>query len=199
MRYAGGENFVGAPIDGYQTAQCWLTPAAAQALARVQKAARAQHLSLKVFDCYRPQRAVDHFSRWARALEDTRMKRAYYPDVGKNTLFAQGYIAPRSGHSRGSTLDLTLVRSQYRVPARAQDCRQPKAWGDELDMGTTYDCFDPLSNTANPAIQGRAKANRALLVELMGAEGFHNYAKEWWHFTLANEPHPETYFDIPIQ
>ncbi len=199
IRYAGSENFIGAPIDGYKKGACRLTPVAAQALARVQRAARAQNLSLKVFDCYRPQRAVDHFCRWARALNDTRMKAAYYPGVAKNRLIADGYIAPRSGHSRGSTVDLTLVRSVYHVPARAKDCRHPEAWGDELDMGTSYDCFDPLSNTAHPAVTPRAKKNRALLVELMRAEGFQNYAKEWWHFTLADEPHPETYFDLPIE
>ena len=198
IRYAGRENFVGAPIDGYDAGACWLTPAAAKALAKVQRAVEAHGLSLKVYDCYRPQRAVNHFVRWARDLADTRKKSAYYPAVPKTRLFSEGYIAAKSGHSRGSTVDLTLTRGT-RPMLTGGDCRTPSNWGDELPMGTAYDCFDPLSHTDNPKITGEARRNRVSLRAVMERHGFVNYSKEWWHYTLADEPHPSTYFDQPIR
>jgi D-alanyl-D-alanine dipeptidase len=198
IRYAGPENFVGVPIDGYGARSCWLTPAAGKALAKAQRAVEARGLSLKVYDCYRPQRAVNHFVRWARDLADTRMKSAYYPAVPKTRLFAEGYIAAKSGHSRGSTVDLTLTRGTRPMPTGG-DCRAPTHWGDELPMGTAYDCFDPLSHTDNPKITGEARRNRLSLRAVMERHGFVNYSKEWWHYTLADEPHPSTYFDQPIR
>jgi zinc D-Ala-D-Ala dipeptidase len=205
-RYYGRHNFIGRPITGYEAEKCLLTPAAAHALAAVQEDVRSYGLSLKTYDCYRPQRAVDDFVRWARATSDTLMKAEFYPAVDKRNLFSEGYIAERSGHSRGSTVDLTLVQ----LPASGQpsyasgdplaDCRSPERFADNtLDMGTGYDCFDPLSHTANPGISSAARRNRLLLRLAMERHGFSNYANEWWHFTLRDEPYPDTYFDVPVR
>lgn len=165
-------------------------------------------LSLKIYDAYRPQRAVDHFVRWAKDLSDTLMKAAFYPDVEKSRLFAEGYIASRSGHSRGSTVDITIVPlpasppSAYSPGDSLCDCRAQLSRrfpDNSLDMGTAWDCFDPLSHTANPEIGGQQRANRLLLKTLMEKHGFRNYEKEWWHFTLVNEPFPDTYFDFVVE
>ncbi|MBP2472306.1 D-alanyl-D-alanine dipeptidase [Crossiella equi] len=205
IRYHGPHNFVGTRIDGYPEPQCILTRRAAQALRRAQHAVLRQGYTLKVYDCYRPQRAVDHFVRWAKDLPDEKMKREFYPNVPKNRLFEDGYIAEKSGHSRGSTLDLTLVRlpvrpqRPYRPGEPLVECFAPHRFPDNtVDMGTGYDCFDPLSHTANPAITGKARAHRDLLVRVMAEAGFRNLAEEWWHFTLNEEPYPTTYFDFPV-
>lgn len=184
LRYAGSRNFVGAPVDGYITARCVLTRPAAEALVAVAAEARAKGYRLKLFDCYRPARAVAHFARWAADLADTGTKATYYPDLDKKDLFALGYIASRSGHSRGSTMDLTLVDA---------------ATGAELDMGTPFDLFSDLSWPGSDAVTPVQKANRQLLAQLMTRHGFQPFDKEWWHFTLANEPFPDTYFDFPIE
>lgn len=184
VRYAGTRNFVGAPVDGYGTARCLLTRPAADALAGVARDAAARGLRLKLFDCYRPARAVAHFARWASDLSDTRTKATYYPDVDKSQLFALGYIAERSGHSRGSTLDLTLVEV---------------ASGAEIDMGTPFDLFSARSWPDSDEVTAAQKANRQLLAALMEAHSFKPFAQEWWHFTLAEEPFPDTYFDFPIE
>lgn len=184
LRYAGSRNFVGAPVDGYTTARCVLTRPAAEALAAVAAEARAKGYRLKLFDCYRPARAVAHFARWAADLADTHTKATYYPDLDKKDLFALGYIASRSGHSRGSTMDLTLVEA---------------ATGAELDMGTPFDLFSDLSWPGSDAVTPAQKARRQLLAQLMTRHGFQPFDKEWWHFTLANEPFPDTYFDFPIE
>jgi D-alanyl-D-alanine dipeptidase len=183
MRYAGAHNFVGRPIDGNEAPHCLLTQAAAAALAEVARDLKPRGLVIKVFDCYRPARAVANFVRWARELNDTAGKAEFYPDVDKRTLFRDGYIASRSGHSRGSTADLTLA---------AVD-------GRELDMGTPFDFFSPRSWTADPSISAQAHANRVLLAQAMQRGGFRGYDKEWWHFTLRHEPFPETYFDFPVR
>ncbi len=182
MRYYGDNNFIGTPIDGYRKPECWLSRPAAEALAKAQKAAKPKGLTFKVFDCYRPQRAVDHFVRWAKDLADEKQKRVFYPKVEKSRLFQDGYIASRSGHSRGATVDLTLA----------------KETGVELDMGTPFDFFDPTAHTASPKIAKPAKENRATLVALLAQAGFRNYEKEWWHYTFEPEPFPETYFDFPV-
>ncbi len=181
-RYYGSYNFIGGPVRGYVTAQCRLARPAAEALVKVQARLKDQGYRLKTHDCYRPQKAVNHFIEWARDLSDQRMKAEFYPEVPKNEIFSRGYVASRSGHSRGSTLDLTIVRShRENVP---------------LDMGTPYDFFSDKSATASPAISSVAKKNRAILKDAMEAEGFKNYDKEWWHYTLKNEPFPDTYFDF---
>jgi zinc D-Ala-D-Ala dipeptidase len=184
MRYFGNNNFVGERIDGYEHARCLLSAQAALALAAVQSSLAARGLGLKVFDCYRPQRAVAHFVRWAQKVDDVRRKSQFYPDVDKRDLFKDGYISERSGHSRGSTVDLTLVR---------------RADGRELDMGSPFDFFSPKSWPTDRSVSSEAQKNRALLAEAMAAGGFRPYDKEWWHFTLVNEPFPETYFDFPVR
>ena len=183
LRYAGSNNFVGERIDGYEAALCLLTRAAAEALARVQADLRGERLGLRVFDCYRPQRAVDHFVRWSRAPDDPAARARHYPRVPKRELFAQGYIAERSGHSRGSTVDLTLV----------------EAAGRELDLGTPFDFFDPRSAGDSREVPAAARALRNKLRAALERRGFVAYAAEWWHFTLASEPYPESYFDAPVE
>ncbi|HXQ83100.1 MAG TPA: M15 family metallopeptidase [Xanthobacteraceae bacterium] len=183
MRYAGSHNFIGRPIDGYEAPHCLLTQAAADALADVARDLAARGLVIKVFDCYRPTRAVMNFVRWAHDLNDTAGKAEFYPDVDKRTLFRDGYIASRSGHSRGSTADLTLATAD----------------GRELDMGTPFDFFSRKSWTADASIRPEQHANRMLLAAAMRRRGFRGYDKEWWHFTLRGEPYPDTYFDFPVR
>ena len=183
LRYATPANFVGARIDGYDAANCLLTRPAAEALARVQRDLRSDGLGLRVFDCYRPQRAVDHFVRWSRAPDAAAAKARHYPNVPKRELFARGYIAERSGHSRGSTVDLTLVDGA----------------GTELDLGTAFDFFDPRAGLDSRDVPPAARALRAKLRAAMERRGFRPYAAEWWHFTLEGEPYPETFFDAPVR
>ena len=184
MRYFGIDNFVGRRIDGYEQPLCVLTHQAAAALARVQRELAARDLGLKVFDCYRPTRAVAYFIRWARNGKDVRRKAEYYPDIDKRDLFRIGYLAARSGHSRGSTVDLTLVRL---------------ADGSELDMGTPYDFAGRQSWTSDRSVSREAQNNRALFAAAMMRGGFRPYHREWWHFTLVSEPFPATYFDFPVR
>lgn len=186
LRYASEENFMGRVVKGYETLPCLISTPAAKALAGVQKELDAFGLGLKVFDAYRPQRAVDDFVAWAKALEDTKMKQHYYPHVAKRELFKQGYIAARSGHSRGSSVDLTIVSFGPDGPV-------------ELDMGTHWDLFDPKSWGRHPSIAPQQRANRMLLQTLMQKHGFIALQEEWWHFTLKAEPFPQHYFDFLIR
>jgi D-alanyl-D-alanine dipeptidase len=183
MRYAGSHNFVSRPINGYLAPRCLLTSAAAAALADVARDLAPRGLRLKVFDCYRPTRAVADFMRWARDLHDVAAKAEFYPDVDKSTLFRDGYIASHSGHSRGSTVDLTLADAD----------------GRQLDMGTPFDFFSLKSWPGNAAVGAQARANRALFAAAMRRRGFRPYEREWWHFTLSHEPFPQTYFDFPVK
>lgn len=207
IRYYGEHNFIGQPIEGYHAPRSFLTREAALALKEVQDELSTMSLSLKIYDAYRPQRAVDHFVAWARDLSDTKMKDENYPDVEKRHLFRDGYIAARSGHSRGSTLDLTIVslppqKEGEFLSAQLLDCRSPAAQrhlDSSLDMGTGYDCFDTLSWTADKRVNPQQRANRLLLKTIMEKHGFHNYEREWWHFTYTDEPFPETYFDFPVE
>jgi D-alanyl-D-alanine dipeptidase len=205
-RYAGVHNFIGRPIIGYHAEKCFLTPEAASALAKVQAEVRTFGLSLKVYDCYRPQRAVNDFIAWAKDEADQKMKREFYPRVDKRDAFKLGYISEKSGHSRGSTVDLTLVplpappQPQYRDGQRLVDCTARRRWRDNtLDMGTGYDCFDELAHAANPNLSPLARRNRLLLKSVMEKFGFRGIVTEWWHFTLANEPFPNTYFDAEVK
>jgi zinc D-Ala-D-Ala dipeptidase len=192
MRYAGSHNFVGRPIEGYEAPRCLLTRPAAAALAAVARDVEPQGLAVKVFDCYRPTQAVANFVRWARDLKDQKMKAEFYPDVDKRTLFRAGYIASHSGHSRGSTMDLTLAKaSASRIGGSEPD--------KELDMGTHFDFFSPKSWTADRTVGAEAHANRMLLASAMRRRGFRGYFREWWHFTLSGEPFPHTYFDFPVK
>jgi D-alanyl-D-alanine dipeptidase len=205
MRYAGSRNFTGRPVDGYDAAECVLARQAAEALKQVQAEVSAGGLTLKVYDCYRPTRAVAAFVAWAKEPDDPLAKTTYYPNLPKSALFPD-YIATRSGHSRGATLDLTLVQSEAMVPggedAKPRACTAPQkghAPDGSLAMGTSFDCFDVKANTAAAGLTAEEQKNRALLVEAMQAHGFKNYPKEWWHFTLDPEPYPDTYFDFPIE
>lgn len=187
LRYYSDHNFVGERIAGYLEPRCILTRQAAEALKKVQAELKPFGLGLKVYDAYRPQRAVDHFVRWARNVDDTRNKAGFYPQVDKKNLFSEGYIAEKSSHSRGSTVDLTIVVLQG-------DSR-----GEELDMGTGFDFFGPESWPDNPSMSAEQRAHRALLQVLMTRNGFVPYPQEWWHFTLKDEPYPASYFNFPVQ
>jgi D-alanyl-D-alanine dipeptidase len=205
MRYFGDNNFVGARIDGYERPRCLLTTPAANALARIQRDLASRGLGLKVFDCYRPARAVAHFIRWAQNIHDQKRKAEFYPDIDKRDLFKLGYLAARSGHSRGSTVDLTLVRRadneafSGKVGSGFPQKMRPTEDAAELDMGTVYDFSGRQSWIAAKSVSVEAQKNRALFVEAMTRGGFRPYHKEWWHFTLANEPFPDTYFDFPVR
>jgi D-alanyl-D-alanine dipeptidase len=207
MRYFTVHNFVGVRIDGYRQPLCILTRPAAEALHRAQVKLLRQGYTLKVYDCYRPQRAVDHFVAWAEDLEDEAMKGEFYPDVDKSRLFLDGYIAAKSGHSRGSTTDLTIVKlparptRPYRPGETLVPCYAPQAErfpDNSVDMGTGFDCFDTLSHTLDPRIQGEQLKKRLLLKDTLEGLGFVNLAEEWWHYTYKPELFPDTYFDFPV-
>jgi D-alanyl-D-alanine dipeptidase len=186
MRYANSANFIGTPIDGYIKPVAIATKEATIALNNVQTDLQRFGLSLKIYDAYRPQRAVDHFVRWAKDLTDVCKQTEYYPKVAKEVLFQEGYIASKSGHSRGSTFDLTLVSIGNKGIPR------------ELDMGTPFDFFDPKSGSEYADLTATQRANRVLLKTVMEKQGFKPYPKEWWHFTLKEEPYPDTYFNFVI-
>lgn len=207
MRYVTPHTFMGVPVAGYREPVCIVTRSTAEALRRAQATLLRRGYSLKVYDCYRPQRAVDHFVRWAADLRDERMKAEFYPRVEKSRLFADGYIAEKSGHSRGSTVDVTVVRlpapptRPYRPGEKLTPCHGPKAArfpDNSLDMGTGFDCFDTLAHTDDPRIRGEQRANRRLLGTALERVGFTNLPEEWWHFTYKPETFPDTYFDFPV-
>lgn len=214
IRYYGTRNFLGQRIEGYRAPRCILTRPAADALAQAQAELGPRALTLKVFDCYRPERAVAHFMRWARQADDPALHALYYPRLSKHELLRQVYIADKSGHSRGSTVDLTIVWADSgptpappRVRGKAREgateghdgCSAEAARRDgALDMGSGFDCFDPVSNTADTTITSSQQANRRFLQRLMERHGFRNYEREWWHYTLNREPFPERYFDFPV-
>ncbi|WP_096351897.1 M15 family metallopeptidase [Variibacter gotjawalensis] len=183
MRYAGSNNFVGRTIDGYRAQRCLVVRQAAVALAAVQRDLAASGFGLKMLDCYRPARAVRDFQRWAEDPSDQRNKAAYYPSVDKRELFARGYVAARSGHSRGATVDLTLVRLD----------------GADVDMGTRFDFLDAKSAPGSRAVSQDAQRHRAVLRSAMQRHGFQGISNEWWHFRLVPEPYPSTYFDFPVE
>ena len=209
IRYFTEHNFVGARVDGYAAPKCYLTREAAQALAGVRADLAPFGFGIKIYDCFRPQRAVDHFVRWARDVDDTATRTEFYPTVDKRNLFRDGYIAERSGHSRGSTVDLTIVElPPAEQPAfilgetEQRECFLPadQRFPDNgIDMGTGFDCFHELSHPENPNLNTRQRLNRLLLKTLMEKHGFKYYDKEWWHFTLADEPFPDTYFDFVVE
>jgi len=207
IRYTTRHNFVGRPIPSYRDAICVVTRPTAEALAQAQAVLRPQGYSLKIYDCYRPQTAVDDFVRWGQRLSDERMKAEFYPQVDKSDLFADGYIAEESGHSRGSTVDLTLVelpaaeQPEWDRSMGLQPCTAPhdeRFPDNSINMGTGFDCFDTLSHTMDPRIQGEARDNRMLLKTTLENVGFTNYENEWWHYSLDDEPFPDTYFDFPV-
>lgn len=203
IRYFSTYNFVGARIDGYLEPTALLTREAADSLKAVSDDVKKLGYRLKIYDAYRPQKAVDHFMRWAEDVPDTLMRQFFYPDLDKSVLFDQEYICAKSGHTRGSTVDLTLFDMQTEK---------------ELDMGGTFDWFGPESHPdfcGNPETQeftgnnskspvGRSISaeqfcNRMILREAMMRHGFKPFPTEWWHFCLANEPFPDTYFNFPVR
>ncbi len=203
LRYFGSNNFIGRPIAGYKANKCVLTRMAAEFLKSVQADLKAKGLGLLVFDCYRPQKAVNEFMEWAKD-NDQKEKARFYPDIEKFRLVPQGYIAAKSGHSRGSTVDLTLVQLLPEKKGERKkfekNCASPKRKKDPgLDMGTNFDCFGELSHTINKDMSYRALGNRKLLKLYMEKSRFSNYEKEWWHYTLKNEPFPDQFFDFDIE
>jgi D-alanyl-D-alanine dipeptidase len=207
IRYSAYHNFLGRPIKGYEANECILTKAAATALAEVQQELLQSDLSLKVYDCYRPQMAVDDFVNWSKEPADQLMKKEFYPHVDKKDVFRLGYAAEKSGHSRGSTLDLTIValpagqEPNYHRGDKLGDCYAPyhKRFKDNgIDMGTGFDCFDIKARSDDQTIGTIPIHNRLLLKDLMVKYGFQPYTYEWWHFTLREEPYPKTYFNFPI-
>ena len=184
LRYCSNNNFIGTSINGYQESKLIITTVAANALKKVQNELVKKGLSLKIFDAYRPQTAVNHFVKWARVIDDTLKKQVYYPTINKRHLFKKGYISSRSGHSRGSTVDLTIVNIKTNK---------------ELDMGSPFDFFGVSSHVAYPKLTNHQKKNRQLLQTIMNKNNFRSYSKEWWHFTLRHEPFPKTYFSFPVK
>ncbi len=183
IRYYSTYNFVGDRIDGYEEPLALMTKESAEALKEVSDNLKKKGYRLKIFDAYRPQKAVNHFMRWALDSDDTRMKQYFYPELEKDVLFPRGYIAEHSGHSRGSTVDLTLF-----------DMKSER----EVDMGGTFDYFGELSHPDYTGITEEQYNNRMILREAMIEGGFKPLAEEWWHFTLENEPYPDTYFTFPV-
>lgn len=184
IRYAGENNFLGEEVPGYLAPKCILTKKAAEQLHQVELEVEKKGYHLKVYDCYRPQMAVNAFIHWSQDLDDKRMKKQYYPSVRKASLFQKGYIAKYSGHSRGSTVDLTLVK---------------QGQTHSIDMGTRFDFFDRSSRAFYSGLTLEQRHNRLLLRRLMIKHGFKPYNKEWWHFTLKNEPYPKNYFNFKVR
>lgn len=205
IRYAGENNFTGKPVPGYGAGECILQRPAAEALKRVQDGLRRKRLSLKVYDCYRPQRAVLSFVQWASTPDPAPATRRFFPTLAKDQLVPLGYIADKSSHPRGVAIDLTIVQ----LPVKAVVAFDPKASyapctadvatrapDDSVDMGTGYDCFDTLSHTADPRVRGAARKWRQVLLSAMTRQRFENFEKEWWHyvFPLADQ----TVYDFEI-
>jgi zinc D-Ala-D-Ala dipeptidase len=182
-KYATWDNFTGKPVDGYLANRVVGTEAFCTALDRVRDAAESLGFGLLLWDVYRPQRAVDRFLRWAEEPEDGRTKRRHYPRIDRAEMFRRGYVAARSGHSRGSTVDLTL----YHL-----------ATSELAAMGGDHDLMDAVSHHGAPGITATEARHRDCLRSLMEGCGFRAYDCEWWHYTLTDEPYPDTYFDFPI-
>jgi zinc D-Ala-D-Ala dipeptidase len=208
MRYAGFHNFMGRPVQGYKAKECILTKQAALALSAVQTELKKSSLSLKVYDCYRPTRAVADFIAWSKEGRHQEMKEEFYPHVNKADVFRLGYVAERSGHSRGSTMDLTIValpaalQPLYRPGQQLVSCTSPynqRYHDNSIDMGTGFDCLDELSHALYKNIDQSAYRHRMLLRHIMIKYGFQPYGPEWWHFTLQDEPCPHAYFNFVVR
>lgn len=193
IRYYSTYNFTGRRVPGYEEPIALLSKEAAKALKAVSDELKEKGYRLKIFDAYRPQIAVDEFKRWARIADDTLMRSIFYPEYPKSRLFPEQFIASKSGHSRGSTVDLTLVDAET---------------GQEVDMGSSFDYMGAVSCTALQPGQAAGKhapitetqyANRRILLQTMNAHGWRNYEREWWHYTLRHEPYPNTYFNFPVR
>ncbi|MDC0325644.1 M15 family metallopeptidase [bacterium] len=187
LSYSSDSNFTGKIVSGYENGKCWITREAAEAIGKVQKELQSMGLSLLIFDAFRPQKAVDSFVDWAKDSTTSRNEKLqYFPNIEKSELFTKGYIADKSGHTRGSTVDLTICAiDQTGKPV-------------SLDMGTPFDFFGEEAGTTFKGVTSQQRANRLLLKSVMEKYGFKNYPVEWWHFTLKNEPYPDTYFNFSI-
>lgn len=181
LKYASNDNFTGGVVNGYESPKCLLTHEAARSLKNIQNILIKSGYSLKIYDAYRPQRSVDYFMNWSKNKSDTINKSSFYPNISKSILFKLGYIAENSSHSRGSTVDITLVEISS---------------GKEIDMGSPYDFFGLESSHDFENISITQKNNRKFLLDIMTNNGFSPYSKEWWHYTFVNEPFPTTYFDF---
>jgi zinc D-Ala-D-Ala dipeptidase len=202
MRYATADNFTGHPLPGYNAPECVLRREAADALKKVQSDLAKENLSLKVYDCYRPTRAVRAMAAWAHDGDDSAATRRFYPELQKRNLFRLGYIAAQSKHSTGTTVDLTLIKlpaasaAAFDPAARYGPCTGPaarRAPDNSIDMGTAFDCFDLRSYGANKAISPEQKHWRGVLTAAMRRHGFANYFREWWHFSFTAAPDPRAY------
>jgi D-alanyl-D-alanine dipeptidase len=183
-KYATWDNFTGKPVEGYEVNRIVCSHALANALSNAQTAAAAVGFGLLMWDAYRPQRAVDRFLAWSTESEDGRTKAAFYPNIERADMFTNGYVAPKSGHSRGSAVDLTL----YRLDT-----------GELAPMGGRHDFMDERSHHGAKGVSGIEAQNRLCLCAVMEQSGFQWYDREWWHYSLRDEPYPDTYFDFPIQ
>lgn len=184
IRYSGKDNFLGRTVKGYENPRNVLTNETIEALSIIQKSLLKKGFGLKLYDGYRPQKSVNDFIEWSKKINDTLTKQKYYPNEKKDSLFFKGYIAQKSGHSRGSTVDVTLIYIDS------------LNYGKELDMGSGWDFFGKESWINYDSITELQKNNRNYLQTIMNQNGFRSYSKEWWHFTLSNEPFPNTYFDF---
>eukprot|EP01033_Poteriospumella_lacustris_P002799 gene2799-2033_t len=217
LRYSTEENFMGTVVHGYGGRRAILTKEAAEALAAVEAAVAQDGYRLLIYDTYRPQKAVDHFATWSEDAADVLKQAEYYPRVDKSRVFELGYVAKRSGHSRGSTVDLTLVplattALQLVFPPRVEQRRFRVVDGDgvasdvalpylddgSVDMGTSFDLMDAASHFACPFVPPAAQERRLYLRRVMTEHGFRPYDEEWWHFTFADEPHRDEYFDFDV-
>jgi D-alanyl-D-alanine dipeptidase len=206
-RYAENNNFVGKPIEGYNSKRLVLSIPAAEALKKAQEHFQKEGYSLVVYDAYRPQRAVHHFMRWSKDIDDQKMKNQYYPRMEKEKVFELGYVAEKSGHSRGSTLDVSIIPTgqllhelNYSTRTLADGFDVPFLDDGTVDMGSSFDLFDIASHyESSLLITSEQQTCRRYLKEVLERYGFKNYAEEWWHFTLNNEPFKDTYFDFVVQ
>jgi D-alanyl-D-alanine dipeptidase len=206
VRYSGSENFVARPVQGYKSETIIFSQAAAIALKNVQTALRSEGFSLVVYDAYRPQQAVDSFIAWSQDLSDQANKALYYPTVNKADVFKLGYVAKKSGHTRGSTVDLSMIslnNSFHSVKVSHRPLQNgeiiPFLDDGTLDMGSSFDLFHEVSHHDTPLVGSKATEQRNHLRNVMKQYGFKEYSEEWWHYTLKNEPFPDTYFDFPVQ
>lgn len=208
MRYATANNFTGKKVPGYEAGECILAKPVAEALKRVQQSLQSRRFSLKVYDCYRPTRAVNAFAAWGLDPLETKETKRFYPRLDKQAVFSQGYIARRSTHSLGTSVDLTLVDLDKAARSDGHDkqtvygsCIGPKnarAPDSTMDMGTGFDCFDSLSHTWSDGVGSQQKQWRTILVKAMQRQGFRNYKREWWHFSLPVKRFKKRH-DFPIE
>jgi D-alanyl-D-alanine dipeptidase len=206
VRYLSNNNFVGKSVDGYKKSVGILSTQATEALKKAQQLFEKDGYSIVIYDAYRPQKAVDHFVRWSKDLADIVMKKSFYATLEKKNLFKLGYIAKKSGHSRGSTIDLTIIKKGETVSAptavKKSDTNNVE-WNllvdNTVNMGSPFDVFDTISHIQSDQITPEQQKMRDYLQSTMQQAGFKGYNEEWWHFTLINEPFPETYFNFDIE